>query len=52
MWKLSLSHDNTKQAQEVMIFSRKDTKKIHPKTFFNNIPQGKAESLTLWFRNN
>ena len=33
----------TKQAQEV-IFSRKTTKKIHPKIFFNNIPVSKADS--------
>ena len=36
-WKMSFNLDSTKQAQEV-IFSRKSTKKIHPKIFFNNIP--------------
>ena len=35
--------DPTKQAQEV-IFSRKTTKKIHPKLLFNNIPVSKADS--------
>ena len=35
-WKMSFNHHPTKQAQEG-IFSRKTTKKIHPKTFFNNI---------------
>ena len=42
-WKMSFNHDPTKQAQEV-IFSRKTTKKIHPKIFFNNIPVSKADS--------
>ena len=34
--------DPTKQAEEV-IFSRKTTKKICPKIFFNNIPVSKAD---------
>ena len=42
-WKMSFNPDPTKQAQEV-IFSRKTTKKIHPKIFFNNIPVSKADS--------
>ena len=37
----------TKQAQEV-IFSRKITKKIHPKIFFYNIPVSKADSQNIW----
>ena len=41
-WKMSFSPDPRKQAQEV-IFSRKATKKIHPKIFFNNIPVSKAD---------
>ena len=36
-WKMSFNPDPTKQDQEV-IFSRKATKKNHPKIFFNNIP--------------
>ena len=35
--------ESTKQAQEV-IFSRKNTKKIYPKIFFNTIPVSKADS--------
>ena len=35
--------DPPTQAQEV-IFSRKTTKKIHPKLFFNNVPVSKAYS--------
>ena len=46
-WKMSFNHDPTKQAQEV-IFSRKTTKKIHPKIFFNNIPVSKADSQNIW----
>ena len=42
-WKMSLNHDPTKQVQEV-VFSRKTTKKIHLKMFFNNIPVNKADS--------
>ena len=42
-WKISFNPDPTKQAQEV-IFSRKTTKKIYPKIFFNNIPVSKADS--------
>ena len=38
-----LQPDPTKQAQEV-IFTRKTTKKIHSKIFFNNIPVSKADS--------
>ena len=38
-----LQPDPTKQAQEV-IFTRKTTKKIHSKIFFNNIPVSKANS--------
>ena len=34
---MSFNPDSTIQAQEV-IFSRKTTKKIHPKIFFSNIP--------------
>ena len=41
-WKMSFNLDSTKQAQEV-IFSRKSTKKIHPKIFFNNIPVMKTD---------
>ena len=40
---MSFNPEPTKQAQEV-IFSRKTAKKIHPKTFFNNIPVVKAGS--------
>ena len=40
---MSFNHDPKKQAQEV-ISSRKTTKKIHPKIFFNNIPVTKADS--------
>ena len=40
---MNFKPDPTKQAQEV-IFSRKTTKKIHPKIFFNNIPVSKADS--------
>ena len=39
---MSFNLDSTKQAQEV-IFSRKSTKKIHPKIFFNNIPVMKTD---------
>ena len=35
--------DQTEQAR-VAIFSRKTTKKIYPKIFFNNIPVSKADS--------
>ena len=41
-WKMSFNPDPTKQAQEV-IFSRKTTKKFHPKIFSNNIPVSKAD---------
>ena len=34
---MSFNTDSEKQSQEVM-FSRKTTKKVHPKMFFNNIP--------------
>ena len=40
-WETSFIPDPKKQAQEV-IFSRKTTKKIHPKIFFNNIPVSKT----------
>ena len=40
---MGFNPDPTKQAQEV-IFSRKTTKKIHPKICFNNIPVSKADS--------
>ena len=40
---MSFNPDPTRQAQEV-IFSRKTSKKIHLKTFFNNIPVSKADS--------
>ena len=40
---MSFNPDLTKQAQEI-IFSRKTTKKVHPKIFFNNIPVSKADS--------
>ena len=40
---MSFNPDSAKQAKEV-IFSRKTTKKIHPKIFFNNIPVSKADS--------
>ena len=39
---MSFNPDPTKQAQEV-IFSRKTTKKFHPKIFSNNIPVSKAD---------
>ena len=42
-WKISFNPDPTKPAQEVL-FSRKTTKKIHPKIFFNNFPVNKADS--------
>ena len=42
-WKMSFNSDPTKQALEA-IFSRKTTKKIYPKTFFNNVPVSKADS--------
>ena len=35
--------DPTKQAQKV-IFSRKATEKIHPKSYFNNTPPSKSAS--------
>ena len=38
---MSFTTDPTKQAQEV-VFSKKTTKKFHPKIFFNNIPVRKA----------
>ena len=41
-WKMSFNPDPTKQAQEV-IFSRKITKKFHPKIFSNNISVSKAD---------
>ena len=41
-WKMSLNSDPTEQVQEV-IFSRKTTKKIHLKMFFNNTPVNKAD---------
>ena len=40
---MSFNPDPTEQTQEV-IFSRKATKKIHPKILFNNIPVSKADS--------
>ena len=40
---MSFNPEPTKQAQEV-IFSRKTTKKIHPKIFFNNVPVSEAYS--------
>ena len=40
---MSFNRNPTKQAQEV-IFSRKTTKKTHPKIFFNNISVGKTDS--------
>ena len=40
---MSFNPEPTKQAQEV-IFSRKTTKKIHPKIFSNNIPVSKTNS--------
>ena len=40
---MSFSPDPIKQVQKV-IFSRKTTKKIYPKIFFNNIPISKANS--------
>ena len=40
---MSFNHHPTKQAQEGF-FSRKATKKIHPKTFFNNIRVSRADS--------
>ena len=40
-WEMSFSP--TKQAQEV-VFSRKTTKKIHPKIFFRNILVSEADS--------
>ena len=36
-WKMRFNPDPTKQVEEV-VFSRKATKKIHPKIFFNNVP--------------
>ena len=41
--KMSFNSYPTTQAQEV-IFSRKTTKKIHPKIIFNNIPVSKDDS--------
>ena len=40
---MSFNPDPIKQVQKV-IFSRKTTKKIYPKIFFNNIPISKANS--------
>ena len=40
---MSLNPDPAKQVQEV-VFSKKTTKKIHIKMFFNNIPVNKADS--------
>ena len=40
---MNFNPDPTKHAQEV-IFSKKTTKKIHPKIFFDNIPVSKADS--------
>ena len=40
---MSFNSDPTKQAQKA-IFSRKTTKKIYLKIFFNNIPVSKADS--------
>ena len=40
---MNFNLDPKKQAQEV-IFSRKTTKKIHPKLFFSNIPVRKVDS--------
>ena len=40
---MSFNPDPIKQAREV-IFSRKTTKKIHAKIFFNNMPVCKADS--------
>ena len=42
-WKMRFNTDPTKKAEEV-IFSRKTTKKTHPKVFFNNIPVNIADS--------
>ena len=42
-WKIGFKPNPTKQAQEV-IFSRKTSKKIHPKIFFNDVPVSKADS--------
>ena len=42
-WKMSFNNDPTKQAKEV-IFSRKTTKKTHPKIFLNDIPVTTANS--------
>lgn len=40
---MSFNSDSTKEAQDV-IFSRKTTKKICPKMFFNNIPASYTDS--------
>ena len=40
---MGFNPDPTTQVQEV-IFSRKSTKKIHPKILFSNIPVSKANS--------
>ena len=40
---MSFNSHPKKQAQEV-IFSKKTTKKIHPKIFLKNIPVNKADS--------
>ena len=40
---MNFNPDPTKQTQEA-IFSRKTTKKIYPKIFFNNFPVSKADS--------
>ena len=40
---MNFNPDPTKQIQEA-IFSRKTTKKIYPKIFFNNVPVSKADS--------
>ena len=42
-WKISFNTKPTKQGQDV-IFSRKTTKKIYPKIFFNNIPVRETDS--------
>ena len=40
---MNFNPDPKKQTQEA-IFSRKTTKKIYPKIFFNNVPVSKADS--------
>ena len=47
MWKMSFNLDPTKQAQEVIV-SKRTTRKIHSKIFFNNIQSVKPIFKNIW----